>query len=267
MAGFDAYQSYSESNNTDTSGLHSGDMQATSNFHSGVYRIEGGELTHTPYTNSTQLETSKGSIEATAVKPSGFGSADMSDPNTLITLNGVQASIAQFEALGMLERNPQGDLKEAAVKPMVKPEPTVQENPDEKVEPFHEEIEQEMQHFIKAMHPVAFTDALDQAVSAIVKGDGAVNIETLANHSQQDVDKTHDQMQKYLIANQVRAASIMSSEGIPESEHSAALAWAKQENPLGLHKAVEQLLKGRNGNGIRKLAEAYQRDKWLGSFR
>lgn len=262
------YQRHTTGESFDTSGAFSGEMQATSQYHSGVYRIENGEITHTPIMNSSQLETPKEGLEATAVKQSGFGNADLKDPNTLVTIRGVQATLSQFEELGILERNSDGLLEIASGETKGNPqEPVIQENPDEVIEKFHPDIEQETQQFIKAMHPTALSDALDQAVYAIVKGDGEVDIQSLANHSQRDVERTHDQLQKYLIANHARAGAIMEREGIPAGEHQAAIAWVRKENPLGLQKAVEQLLKNRNGNAIKKLVEGYKQDKWLGNYR
>lgn len=250
----------------DTSGTYSGETIATAQHHSGVYRIEGGVLTHTPFMNSEQITTPAGGIEATAVKQSGFGKADLNDPNTLITIKGVQAPVGMFEAMGMLERGSDGKLSEVPMETKAAPEQTIEENPDERIEPFHEEVEQEVQTFIKAMHPTAYADAVDQAVTAIVNGSGEVDVETLAKLSHKDTDKTHDSLAKVLIANQARAFALMSNEGIPESEHNLAYAWARQEEPQKLQKALTQLIKGRNGNGIRKLAQAYKQDQWLKSY-
>lgn len=252
----------------DNSGSYSGDMRATSQHHSGVYRIEGGELTHTPYMSTDQLEIKSEGIDATAVKQSGFGKANLNDPNTLITINGVQAPVGMFEAMGMLERGADGKIKEtSATAESTKPEPTIEQNPDEKIEAFHPDVEAEVQSFVKAMHPTAYADAVDQAVEAIVNGAGEVDVETLAKLSNKETDQTHDSLAKVLIANQARAFALMSNEGIPESEHNQAYAWARKEEPVKLHKALTQLLKGRNGNGIRKLAQAYKQDQWLKSHR
>lgn len=251
----------------DTSGAYSGDMVATSQVHSGVYRIEGGELTHTPHMQSDKIDAPPTGIEATAVKQSGWGKADLSDPNTLVTIGGVQAPVGFFEAMGLLERTPEGNVQETTPQQSkVEPSPVIQENPDEKVEAFHPEVEAEVQSFVKAMHPVALTDAMDQAVTAIVNGSGDVNIETLAKLSGKDVEKTYDQMAKVLVANKVRSEAIMENEGIPPADFQKAYEWAKTEAPQALHKAMGQLLKNRNGNGIRKLAQAYKQEMWLKDF-
>lgn len=265
MSGFDTYQRHTTGESFDTSGAYSGEMRATAQHFNGVYRVEGGELTHTPTLSSTQIEEPKEGLEATAVRTSGFGKADMSDPNTLVTINGVQATVGMFEAMGMLERSPEGKLSEVQMETKAEPSPVIEENPDEKIEPFHPEVETEVQNFVKAMHPVAYADAVDQAVNAIVKGKGDVDVETLAKLSQKEVDATHDSLAKVLIANQVRATALMSNEGITEAEHQAAYDWARQEEPQKLHKALTQLIKNRNGNGIRKLAQAYKQEQWLKS--
>ena len=165
-------QRFTEEDTQDTSGLWSGDMQATSQFHSGVYRIENGELTHTPTLNSEQIITPAEGLAATAVKQSGFGKPDMSDPNTLVTINGVQASIGFFESLGVLERTTSGELRESQLE--VKAEaPTVQENPDEIVEKFHPDVETEIQHFVKAMHPVALSDVKREVIVSHIESNYA----------------------------------------------------------------------------------------------
>lgn len=266
MSGFDTYQRHTTGESFDTSGAYSGEMRATAQHFNGVYRIEGGELTHTPTLNSTQIETPKEGLEATAIRTSGFGKPDMTDPNTLVTINGIQAPLGFFESMGMLERSPEGKLSEVQMETKTNPVQTIEENPDEKTEAFHPEVEAEVQTFVKAMHPTAYADAVDQAVTAIIKGKGDVDVETLAKLSQKEVESTYDSLAKVLVANQVRATSLMSNEGIPESEHQAAYDWARKEEPQKLQKALTQLIKGRNGNGIRKLAQAYKQDQWLKSY-
>lgn len=265
MSAFDTYQRHTTGESFDNSGASTGGMRATSQFHTGVYRIEGGELTHTPTMNSDEIVVPTEGLEATAVKQSGFGKPDMSDGNTLVTIGGIQAPISFFESMGILERTPEGELQEAEVQHKPKAEAVIEEHPDEKIEPFHEEVEAEVQSFISAMHPTAYADAVDQAVNAIVKGSGEVDVETLAKLSQKDTEQTHDSLAKVLVANRVRAISLMSNEGIPESEQQAAYNWARKEEPVKLNKALTQLIKGRNGNGIRKLAQAYKQDQFLKS--
>lgn len=261
------YQRFTTGESFDTSGSYSGEMRATSQHFNGVYRLEGDKMTHTPDMSTEDIVIEKAGIEATAMNPSGWGEADMADPNTLVTIGGIQAPISMFKELGLLEQKKDGEFKATKeVKALAKEEPTIEENPDEKIEPFHEEVEREVQEFIKAMHPVALADALDQAVNAIVKGSGDIDIETLANHSQADVNKTHDSLTTVLVANQVRAEAIMTNAGLAEQEHREAYDWARKEEPKKLQKALSQLIKNRNGNGIRKLVADYKQAQWLKGY-
>lgn len=268
MSGFDSFQRYTPSNNFDTSGTASGEMRATAQHFSGVYRLDGNGLTHHPEMSSEDIYSEKTGLEATAQTPSGWGAADMSDPKTIVTINGVQASIEQFQKLGLIEKQNNGEFKavDKQPEPMAKDEPKIEEDPDGKVEPFHPEIEADVQHFVKAMHPTALGDALDQAVNAIVTGSGEIDTETLAKLSDQSIDKAHDGLQKFLLANQVRANAILEQSGIPPEEHQQARKWAMAEAPQQLQKAMSQLLKNRNGNGIRKLAAAYKQDQILKGY-
>lgn len=263
------YQRVTTGSSFDTSGGYSGDMRATSQVHSGVYRIEGGEMTHTPYLSSDQIDIQKDGLEATAVKQSGFGRADVNDPNTLVTIGGVQAPVAFFESMGLLERDAQGKIVDTPVeaKTVSKADAqTIQENPDEVIEEFHPEVEAEVQSFVKGLHPTAYDYAMGQAIDAIAKGTGEVDIEALAKQSGKDVDATHDKMVKVLVANQVRAKSILSAEGINAQDHDDALHWAQENEPQRLSKALRQLMVNRNGNAIRQLARSYQHEKMLKSY-
>lgn len=71
-------------------------MRATSQVHDGVYRLEGGTLTHTPTLDSTKIGAAQNPLEASAQSASGWGKADMTNPETLVTINGVQAPLCVF---------------------------------------------------------------------------------------------------------------------------------------------------------------------------
>lgn len=255
---------------TDTLGATRSDtMRATSQVHDGVYRLEGGTLSHTPTLDSTKIGTAKDPLEASAQSASGWGKADMKDPNTLVTINGVQAPLGFFESMGLLEQDAKGSYvptEEAPNMVQQTPEATIEENPDTVIEPFHPQIETEVQHFVNGLHPVAFDGAMSQAIDAIVSGHGEVDIETLAKVSGKDVDSTHDEMVKVLIANKTRAHRLLSEEGVPDSDYDEALHWAQKEEPQKLSKALRQLMVNRNGNAIRQLARSYQHAKTLQGY-
>lgn len=244
-------------------------MRATSQVHDGVYRLEGGTLSHTPTLDSSRMGSAQTPLEASAQSASGWGKADMRDPNTLVTINGVQAPLGFFEAMGLLEQDDKGSYvatEEAPNMVQQTPEATIQENPDTVIEPFHPQVEAEVQHFVNGLHPVAFDGAMSQAIDAIVTGHGQVDIESLAMVSGKDVDSTHDSMVNVLVANQERAKRILSEEGVPEGGYDEALHWAQQEEPQRLSKALRQLMVNRNGNAIRQLARSYQHAKTLRNY-
>lgn len=244
-------------------------MRATSQVHDGVYRLEGDSLTHTPTLDSTKIGNASDPLEASAQSASGWGKADMTNPDTLVTIGGVQAPLKMFKEMGLLEQDDKGRFvasDNAQVVTQQAPEPTIEENPDTVIEPFHPEIEMEVQHFVNGLHPKAFDGAMSQAIDAIVKGSGEVDIETLAKVSGKDVDSTHDEMTKVLIANQERAKRLLSEEGVPDSDYDEALHWAQTEEPQKLSKALRQLMVNRNGNAIRQLARSYQHAKTIRNY-
>ena len=174
-----------------------------------------------------------------------------------------------FQEMGYLEQDASGKYVAPQNLPMETQHDTegvIEENPETVIEPFHPEIEAEVKHFVDGLHPVAFDGAMGQAIDAIVKGSGEVDIDTLARVSGKDVDSTHDSMVKVLVANQERAKRILSEEGVPEAGYDEALHWAQQEEPQKLSKALRQLMVNRNGFAIRQLARSYQHAKTLRSF-
>lgn len=248
---------------------HSDFMRATSQVHDGVYRLEGSTLTHTPTMDSTKLGAARDALEASAKSASGWGKAEMTNPDTLVTINGVQAPLRMFQEIGLIEQDDKGRFVASENAPMEaqqQTETTIQENPDTVIEPFHPEIEMEVQHFVNGLHPVAFDGAMSQAIDAIVSGHGQVDIESLAKVSGKDVDSTHDEMVKVLVANKARAQTILSQEGVPDGDYDNALNWAQREEPQKLSKALRQLMVNRNGNAIRQLARSYQHAKTLKGY-
>lgn len=248
---------------------HSDFMRATSQVHDGVYRIEGGNLTHTPTMDSTKLGTARDALEASAQSATGWGKADMTNPDTLVTINGVQAPLGMFQEMGLIEQDDKGRFVASANAPMEaqqQTETTIQENPDTVIEEFHPQVETETQHFVNGLHPAAFDGAMSQAIDAIVKGTGEIDIETLAKVSGKDVDSTHDSMVNLLVANQERAKRLLSEEGVPDADYDEALHWAQKEEPQKLSKALRQLMVNRNGNAIRQLARSYQHAKTLRGY-
>ena len=244
-------------------------MRATSQVYDGVYRLEGGTLSHTPTLDSTKLGAANNPLEASAKSASGWGKADMTNPDTLVTINGVQATLGMFKDMGYLDQDAKGRFVTSENIPMETQqvsEPTIQQDPNTVIEEFHPQIETETQHFVNGLHPVAFDGAMSQAIDAIVKGTGEIDIEGLAKVSGKDVDSTHDSMVNLLVANQERAKRLLSEEGVPNSDYDEALHWAQQEEPQKLSKALRQLMVNRNGNAIRQLARSYQHAKTLRSY-